>query len=469
MKNSMRKKIAVIGGGVAGSTCALYLGKLGANVTLFEKKSCVVSGPPFCHLHAGGNLYREIPISQCIQLLKESIEFLRFYPHGVDFRPTVIAIPKRDSGEPDEILERLKILKTEYEKLIKKDKNNKVLGEPENYYALFSKEKILKLRKKTQPKNPTKFHDWLIPFAKKVDLDKIKFPIVIVNEYGLNLFRIGAFVEKELNEIKNVDFLLNTKVENVEKIENKFKISYNQKSKEFDFVINAAGFNSYEIDHMLGYKRDKLVEFKAAYITKWEDNSYIWPEIIFHGKRGTPYGMAQFTPYFGNYFQLHGMTKDITLFEDSLVECSGKKVLFPKHIIDKIYEGWQEKEVSERTKRAIFHMAEFIPTFKNATTSSKPLYGAQQIPGVDPDLRAVEVSYEGENYARCEIVKVSSIFSIAKNLSNRLKTLGFIEKGKQIDKFSTMDRKEIDLIATSFASKLGYPKDLGRVMNSYRV
>jgi len=30
-------KIAIIGGGVAGATTALYLGQLGMNVTLFEK------------------------------------------------------------------------------------------------------------------------------------------------------------------------------------------------------------------------------------------------------------------------------------------------------------------------------------------------------------------------------------------------------------------------------------------------
>jgi len=53
-------KIAIVGGGVAGSSIALYLGQLGLNVTLFEKEPSLVSGPPFCHLHAGGNLYREI-------------------------------------------------------------------------------------------------------------------------------------------------------------------------------------------------------------------------------------------------------------------------------------------------------------------------------------------------------------------------------------------------------------------------
>ncbi|RUM70980.1 MAG: FAD-dependent oxidoreductase, partial [Sulfurovum sp.] len=82
-------KIAIIGGGVAGATTALYLGKREVDVTLFEKEPSLVSGPPFCHLHAGGNLYREISDEQCLKLLKQSIDFLRFYPFVVDYRPTV--------------------------------------------------------------------------------------------------------------------------------------------------------------------------------------------------------------------------------------------------------------------------------------------------------------------------------------------------------------------------------------------
>ncbi|EDQ02061.1 hypothetical protein [Shewanella benthica] len=39
----------------------------------------------------------------------------------------------------------------------------------------------------------------------------------------------------------------------------------------------------------------------------------------FYGERGTPQGMAQLTPYPDGYFQLHGMTQDITPFNNGLV------------------------------------------------------------------------------------------------------------------------------------------------------
>ena len=58
----MGKKIAVVGGGIAGSTIAMKLSQHTTNyeVCLFESGSSLVNGPPMCHLHAGGNLYREI-------------------------------------------------------------------------------------------------------------------------------------------------------------------------------------------------------------------------------------------------------------------------------------------------------------------------------------------------------------------------------------------------------------------------
>lgn len=59
-RQTTASSIAVIGGGIAGATAAVHFAELGLNVTLIEKKSSLVSGPPICHLHAGGNLYRDL-------------------------------------------------------------------------------------------------------------------------------------------------------------------------------------------------------------------------------------------------------------------------------------------------------------------------------------------------------------------------------------------------------------------------
>ena len=42
----------------------------------------------------------------------------------------------------------------------------------------------------------------------------------------------------------------------------------------------------------------------------------------------------------------------------------------------------------KRTKKAIEFVSMFIPSFRSATETTQPLWGVQQIPGGDPDLRA---------------------------------------------------------------------------------
>ena len=54
------KRVGILGGGTAGATIAIRLAALGLETYLFEKKTSLIDGPPMCHLHAGGNLYREI-------------------------------------------------------------------------------------------------------------------------------------------------------------------------------------------------------------------------------------------------------------------------------------------------------------------------------------------------------------------------------------------------------------------------
>jgi len=465
-------KIAIVGGGVAGSSIALYLSEIGLDVTLFEKGTSLVNGPPICHLHAGGNLYREISDEQCVTLLKQSIELLRFLPYAVDFRPTVIAVPIDDEGSPKDLCHRLHLLQAEYQKLIELDSSNKVLGEVEDYFKTFTREDLEELKKATPLKNPKNLDEWMIPVTQNIDLDKVKYPLVMVQEYGLNIFRIAATLSLSLEKLVNAKIYTQTKVNGVKRnnYTNNWEVKYQRKnetkSEMFDFIINAAGFKSGEIDDMLGYKRERLVEFKAAYVTKWEGCETIWPEVIFHGQRGTPKGMAQFTPYPDGYFQLHGMTNAITLFEDGLVKSSTESAQPQLHqrFIEKIDKKWKFSDVKQRSKLAIEHVANFIPAFQKGEITSKPLYGAQQIPGQDASLRASDVSFEDESYARCEIVKASSVLSMADDIFRQLQKLGLLESDKQIPRdFESMkSRNEVEIqeYAKKLCEERGYPVSL---------
>ncbi|MEA2091668.1 MAG: FAD-dependent oxidoreductase [Campylobacterota bacterium] len=473
--NSENTKIAIVGGGVAGSSIAVYLSEIGLDVTLFEKGDSLVDGPPICHLHAGGNLYREISDEQCITLLKQSIDLLRFFPYAVDYRPTVIAVPIDDDGKPENLFKRLHLLQNKYKSLIELDLANKVLGEAENYFKIFHRDEIEFLKTQESAKRPKSLDEWMIPVAKNIDLEKIRYPLVMVQEYGLNIFRIAATLSLCLDKIKNAKTLTKTKVKSITKNKenNSWILEYisNNKSQkeEFDFVINAAGFRSGEIDDMLNFKRDRLVEFKAAYVTKWSDCDTIWPEVIFHGKRGTPKGMAQFTPYPDCYFQLHGMTNNITLFEDGLVESSqgSAQPQLDKKFIDKIAKGWKFSDVKKRSKLAVEHMTKFIPNFANGEITSKPLYGAQQIPGKDATLRASDVSFVEESYARCEIVKASSVLSMADDITKQLIYLNYIDASlyqtRDFKNMHTINEKEITKYSESLCKDRGYPNSLAHI------
>ncbi len=464
-------KIAIIGGGVAGASSAIYLESLGVDVTLFEKRPHLIWGPPACHLHAGGNLYPDIDDEQRKRLLYESIEFLRFYPQAIEKRPTLLAVPIHTPIDANELENRAQLLADYYKSLVAKDNANQVLGDPNHYVLSFSQKQIEKLQELPTPKIPKNHIEWLIAFSKEVDLSRLKFPVLLVQEYGINIFRLSAIAHLRL---QNSKLHVNTPVTHVRKNGEKFLITYQKDGKKmqesFDFLINAAGFESGIIDNMLGFKVKRLVEFKAAYVAKWH-SKYLYPEMIFHGTRGTDRGMAQFTPYAGGYYQLHGMRKDITLFEDGVAASTpeSSQPHLPKRFVEWIEHGWPQDVAMHRTLHAIEYLSRYLHDFKNAQATSTPLYGAQQIPGEDISLRAAEISFEGDRYARCEIVKVSSIFSMLDAIIAKLIQLGALAKDQQGKRVFGMllDEKEIDNLACQIAQKRGYPKEMAKLLVPY--
>ncbi|HEY5715159.1 MAG TPA: FAD-dependent oxidoreductase [Psychromonas sp.] len=467
--------VAIVGGGIAGASIALYLSELGINVTLLEKGPSLVNGPPICHLHAGGNLYREISEQQCLTLLAQSIDLLRLYPFAADCRPTVLAVPKHDNGTAPQLLPRLHKLQSEYQRLIDEEPENKVLGESQDYFRLFEREQLEALLSQEPVQKPQTLEQWMIPVAKYVDLDKLKFPVIMVQEYGLNLFRLAASCTLSLQKNKHCQLLTNCTVKNIQASEKaqSWLIDYQQdgvdKQGEFDYLINAAGFRSGLIDDMLGFKRHRLVEFKAAYVTHWSACDCLWPEVVFYGERGTPNGMAQFTPYPDGYFQLHGMTEEITLFKKGLVasnEQSAQPQLAEK-FIHKIDFQWSEQEMIERTQRSIKYLSAYIPSFESAQIGSKPLFGAQQIPGGEPSLRAATVSFVGARYARCETVKASSVLTSADEIVAQMIAHNLLDKKFKASRYFPVTQgigeQAISEQAEKLAKQRNYPLSLAHL------
>ena len=189
--------------------------------------------------------------------------------------------------------------------------------------------------------------------------------------------------------------------------------------------------------------------------------------MIFLGQRGTPNGMAQLTPYPGGYFQLHGMTKDITLFEHGLVKNTrhSAQPKLPEHLLNQARHKWHDFEVAQRSKKSISHLAQFLPQFASALPAGKPLYGAQQIPGDDPTLRAANVSFEKHNYVRAEIVKASSALRASDEIVKDLVAKGFVDKqalqlGHLFTHTKAVNNQAVCELAQRLAQERNYPIEL---------
>ena len=492
------KRVGILGGGTAGATIAIRLAALGLETYVFEKNKSLIDGPPMCHLHAGGNLYREIPDEDCVALLKQCIDILRLYPYTIDVRPTVFAVPTRDEGLPEDLLPRLDILTDAYRKLIAEDANNKVLGEPENYYQLYSHEQLIALSEREQVTVPRSVDEWMIPVAKYLDLNKVKFPLIVAQEYGWNIFRLAASAQLALADYEHAHVFTDTQVKQVMPVDcencsnadhhvTKWRIDYQQaassktklateseiknttESIEVDYLINACGFRTGVIDDMVGVKVTRMVEFKSSYITHWDNTGGQIPEIIVYGSRGTPEGMAQLTPYPGGYFQIHGMSKFITLFDDGLVASSkdSAQPKLPPQYMHYIEDGWDKAPLQARSQQAIDYVAEFVPTFHSARTVGNALYGGQQIPGEDDTLRVADVSlYSNIRYARAENVKASSTLIAADQIVDELTELGLIDHDTPANRnryahnwayLTEHDSKAIDEVARTLAEQRGFP------------
>ncbi|MFP3362512.1 FAD-dependent oxidoreductase [Pseudoalteromonas sp. SIMBA_148] len=499
-----KKRVGIIGGGTAGATIAIRLAALGLETYVLEKKKSLIDGPPMCHLHAGGNLYREISDEDCIDLLKQCIDIARLYPHTIDVRPTVFAVPKRDDDSPEDLFPRLNKLVKAYSELVEKDSANKVLGEPEHYYQLYSYEQMLKLAKQKQVAKPTSLDEWMIPVAKHLDLDKLKFPLIVAQEYGWNIFRLSASAQLALAQYKHAHVLTSTSVKNVSPVINtnndkqtlKWRIEYQSEPSldeqpdtstntqadtqtiEVDYLINACGFQTGIIDDLVGVDVKRMVEFKASYITHWQGAGGQIPEIIIYGNRGTPEGMAQLTPYPNGYFQIHGMTNNITLFNDGLADATpmSAQPKLPNKYLHYIKDGWDEAALQTRTQTAIDYVAEFLPAFKTASTQNNALYGGQQIPGDDDTLRVADVSlYSHISYARAENVKASSTLIAADQIVGEFIKLGIISSDPAVNHHRSTHQwsylkqnsgEKIDEVARILAHERGFPIDMAELNNS---
>lgn len=462
--------VGIIGGGVSGAVTALQLAENGIDNILFEKENSVVNGPPFCHLHAGGNLYPTISDWECRLLMKQSIEMAKLFLQSIDERPTFFSVPKTTKFEPSNIEARLNMLVEYYKGLISDDLSNEVLGIPESYFKKYEEEDLAELKKLDVVQNPETTDEWMINTLKLIDQEKLKMPVFMIQEYGWNMFRLAAQAQIALEETGYCDLKTNTSVENIKDVRDQncshnWEINTDKGTFKVKYLVNSSGFRTGEIDDKLEVKAKRLIEFKAAYVSKWKSLPGAIPEMIFHGERGTPNGMAQLTPWNDDYYQLHGMTKNITLFDDGVIKSTDKgQPEFKAEIKQKIDKNWDSEELRTRTENAIDFVAQFVPEFGSAKPGGPAMFGAQQVVGDNLELRVAEVSFPSKSYARSEIIKASSALTVANQILQNLITEGVVSDRKLkthtnhlLDQVS---KEHIDEMAEKLAVERGYPRPL---------
>ncbi|MCT7656768.1 hypothetical protein MBH78_23455 [Oceanimonas sp. NS1] len=157
------------------------------------------------------------------------------------------------------------------------------------------------------------------------------------------------------------------------------------------------------------------------------------------------------------------MTDSITLFKNGLVaspEHSAQPRL-PDAYRHQLDNGWSLNDTEARTRRAIAHLARLLPVAR-ATPAGKPLFGAQQIPGSDPKLRAADVSFEGHPLRPGGNCKGQLALTAADRIVAKLTELGWLTSQGPLSPDLALSQRqsaaEVESIAIRLAEARGCPR-----------
>lgn len=382
----MNRKIAIIGGGISGVTSAIKLAKNKQNeVHLYEKRECLLKGPPYCHLHAGGILYPEISIKDAQELLSNSIDFAQYFNECIDYRPTVVAYRSNCNYAPSNLVFKCKINKVNYHL-----SNSKVLGKVEDFYAVYTKDDMVyfKLYGKLPDSDDIgrKYHDSYVEHFCKLldDIYSIKYPFVSVCEPGINQKKVESKLLNDISKHNNIKIFTNN-------------LATVDELNDYNTIINASGYNIFD------NKTKEKYEFKSSWIINSALIVSNLPEIAIIGERETENGMIQLTPIQKGRFQVHCMRKDSTIIDTYTYS---KKISLSKDEIDK------------RGNIAIREVGKLFSILIMSKVDS-PCPGLQRIPYDSKSKRVSQIKYnykDGKQLIDIQTLKACSIISLVNKL-----------------------------------------------------
>jgi hypothetical protein len=382
----MNRQIAIIGGGISGVTSAIKLSKNKNNeIYLYEKRDCLLQGPPYCHLHAGGILYPEISIEDAQELLSNSIDFANYFSDCLEYRPTIVAYRSNCKYSPSDLLFKCKVNKINYH-----FSKSKVFGKVDNFYAVYTKEDMIHYKiygiLPLSDDIGRKYHDsYVVHFCKLLDdINSIKYPFVSVCEPGINQAKVEARLLNDIKKCNNVTICTNTS----------FTMD---DADKYNVIINASGYNIFDTSCKEQY------EFKSSWIISSCLIVENLPEIAVIGERETNNGMIQLTPIKKGIFQVHCMTKDSTIIDT---------YSYPKKGI------LNRTEIETRGNVAIRELSKlFSVLIMSKVEDACP--GLQRIPYDSKSKRVSQIKYnhkDGKQLIDIQILKACSVISMVNKL-----------------------------------------------------
>lgn len=369
-------KIAIIGGGISGVTCAIKLAENKNNkIDLYEMRDYLLKGPPYCHLHAGGILYPEISLTDAQELLNDSIEFAKYFKDDcLETRPTIVAYRSNSNYCPSKLVFKCKVNKLRY-----CFSNARPFGKVENFYAMYTREDIIYYKKIGKFKEGVgrEYHNiYVEQFCKLLDdINSIKYPIVSVSEPGIKQEMVEGKLLNQLKQKKNIRVILNKNI-NLSELNN-----YNYKK-----IINASGTNLFN-------NKKEMYEFKSSWLINSNLNNVILPEIAIIGERDTNLGMIQFTPLNKKgIFQIHCMRDDSTIIKNNI--------------------NLTKEEIEKRTNVAIKEISKIFSIFRTSKIEGA-CPGIQRMP-YHNRISKIECI---NKYIDIKLLKATSIISIVNKLN----------------------------------------------------
>ena len=138
---------------------------------------------------------------------------------------------------------------------------------PADYYKLYSYDDLQTVAKLNQSVQPKSFEDWIIPFAKSVDIDSLQFPVIAVQEYGWSAFRVASSATIVLESLDNCQLYIDTQVVDLNKHDTGWQLEcLNAEGKKIhidaDYLVNACGYETGKIDDLALAPREDWLNLK---------------------------------------------------------------------------------------------------------------------------------------------------------------------------------------------------------------